>query len=186
MRTSATALSDCLRPKADIQQTVTRFAYLLAFFASVASAADLKQFASPGDDLQVTARKVSETPIVRGPPVVWVGKVLDVSVRRRDDGVTVLEWFCEQHPFRSAPKLPLVEPLLLKTEPAGHFVVTIQLPNLSVTEVQEKIVKPLKAPTWVVVRGEPVLVRAWKGTRAVFVHAIAAGFSDKLQVELPK
>ena len=100
--------------------------------------------------------------------------------------MTVLEWFCEQHPFKSAPKLPLVEPLLLQTEPVGHFVVTVNLPTLSVTEVQEKILKPLKGPTWVIVRGEPEFVRTWKGVKAVFLHSRAAGFSDTLKVELLK
>jgi hypothetical protein len=162
------------------------FLCILAFLAGAAGAADLAQFYAPGDDFRATARHVSEAPIDRSQVVMWVGKVVDVSVHRRQDGVTVLEWLCEQHPFVSAPGMPLAEPLLLKREPAGHFVVTFNLPTLSVAEAREKIVKPLKSPAWVLVRGEPVFAETRKGMKAVFLHSRAATVSDTLKVELVK
>lgn len=160
--------------------------FLMVLVTTVASAKDLSEFSEPSDDYLVTARHVSEGPIVNGQIVMWVGKVEDVSVRQRADGATTLEWFCEQHLFEVAPQLPLVEPLLLKAEPTGHFVITLHLPTLSVSEVEEKIVKSLKSPAWVLVRGEPVFAEEWKGIKAVFLHSLTATVSDTVKVELAK
>lgn len=160
--------------------------FLFALIASAASAKDLGQFSVPTDDYLATARHVFEAPKVEGQIVMWVGKVEDVSVRQRPDGATTLEWFCEQHSFEGDPKLPLAEPLLLKAEPSGYFVITLHLPTLSVAEVEEKIVKPLKSPAWVLVRGEPVFSEPWKGVNAVFLHSLAATVSDTVKVELAK
>lgn len=160
--------------------------YLLAFLSAVAGAKEFPQFSSSGDDFLATAQQVSEKPIVDGQVVVWVGKVVDVSVYRKDDGATAIEWTCEQHPFQSLPEMPLTEPLRVKPEATGHFVVTLNLPDLSVAEAEEKLVKSLKSPAWVLVRGEPVFAEARKGIKAVFLHSLAAALSDTLKVEIAK
>ena len=158
----------------------------LIFLAGAASATDLGQFLSAGDDIVVTAQQVSAAPIDTSRVVMWVGKVVDVSVSRKDGGPTVVEFLCEQHPFASAPRLPLADPLRLKAGPTGHFVLTLNLPTLSIAEAQEKVVKPLKSPAWVLVRGEPQFAAARKGMKAVFLHARNATVMDTLRAELVK
>jgi hypothetical protein len=154
------------------------------FLAGAASATDLGQFLSASDDFRVTARQVSAAPLATGRIVMWVGKVVDVSVSRKEGGPTVVEFLCEQHPFASTPKLPLADPLRLKAKPAGHFVLTLNLPTLSVAEAEEKVVKPLNSPAWVLIRGEPLFAETRKGTNAVFLHARNATVADTLRVDL--
>jgi hypothetical protein len=158
----------------------------LLFLAGAASATDLGQFLSAGDDFRVSAQQVSAAPIDASRIVMWVGKVVDVSVSRKEGGPTVVEFLCEQHPFALAPKLPLADPLRLKAGPTGHFVLTMNLPTLSVAEAQEKVVKPLKSPAWVLIRGEPQFTGTRKGMKAVFLHARNATIASALQVELVK
>src|ERR1700741_3957033 len=94
----------------------------VVFLAGAASATDLGQFLSAGDDFVITAEQVSSAPIDTSRVGMWVGKVVDVSVRRKEGGPPVVEFLCEQHPFASAPQLPLADPLRLKAKPTGHFV----------------------------------------------------------------
>ena len=148
-----------------------------------ASAADLSAFFVDGDNRDITASKVIESKEEPDTIIMWVGKVSDISVYVNDDGATAIEWFCEQYPFAKQPTQPFEDPLMLLPDSSGHFVVTLNLPDLSVSEVKEKIIEPLESPSWVLVRGEPVLIRSYKGTPSVFLHSLGATVSDTLKVE---
>lgn len=157
--------------------------FLSIFYSSCVSAADLSAFLVEGDNTHITAADVIETNAERKAVIMWLGKVLDISVYVNDDGATAVEWFCEQYPFAKQPTQPFEDPLMILPETSGNFVVTLNLPTLSVSEAKEKIIGALKSPTWVLVRGEPVFIRSYKGTPAVFLHSLNAAFSDTLKVE---
>ena len=158
-------------------------ACIFVLSATLASAADYSGFASYGDNFVVTADELIEANAEEGPILVWLGKVLDVSVYKKKDGTTAIEWFCEQHPFDSEPNIPLAEPFIVQSNATGHFVVSLNLPTLSVKEAKEKMVAQLKSPAWGLVRGEPIFVRAYKGTSAVFLHSLNAAISDTMSVK---
>jgi hypothetical protein len=155
----------------------------LVIFTAHSRAGDYSSFASAGDSFAVSASQLIDGNTKEAPILVWLGKVLDVSVYTNKDGVTAIEWFCEQHPFNSEPKLPLSEPFIVQANASGHFVVSLNLPTLSIAEAKEKVVAPLKSPAWVLVRGESVFVRAYKGTNAVFLHSLNAAVSDTMSVK---
>lgn len=157
-------------------------AFLLLSATTLASAVDYSTFANQDDNFTITAAELTAANAENGPVLVWLGKVLGVSVYKNKDGITTIEWFCEQHPFYSEPNVPLSEPFAVQPIATGHFVVTLNLPTLTVKEAKKKMVDQLESPAWVLVRGEPVFVRAYKGTKAVFLHSLNAAISDTMKV----
>ncbi|MEO7622494.1 MAG: hypothetical protein ABIS30_05455 [Gallionella sp.] len=107
-------------------------ACFLIFLSIQSRAADYSSFASASDNFDATATKLIAANAKNESVSVWLGKVLDVSIYKNKDGITVIEWFCEQHLFEFEPKLPLTEPFIVKTDTTGNFVVSLNMPTLTV------------------------------------------------------
>lgn len=161
-------------------------ALMLAFFACHAWADDYANFSAAGDNFVSTASQLLESNLKEKAAVVWLGKVLDVSIYKNKDGATSIEWLCEQHAFDSKPNLPLKEPFIVRSVPSGKFVITLNLPTLTIDEAKEKVVNGLKSPSWILVHGEPVFVQKFKESNAVYLHSLNAAISDTMVVKYAK
>ena len=155
---------------------------VFALNSAVAGTPDYEDFLKEGDDIVTSANEIIHNDLKRNGVLVWIGQVIDVSISKNEDGATSIEWFCEQYPLEKPLPTRLKEPLRVEGKSTGNFVLTLSLPNLSIEQAREKIADQLESPTWVLVRGEAVYVKPYKGIPAVYLHSLNAALSDTLEV----
>ena len=123
----------------------------------------------------------------RDKTVFWLGVVKRVIVARNASGITTVTWLCEQHPFLKRGGISAVEPLEVKSRPAGFFVVSMLMPTLSPDEVRRNTLDKLKEPQYLLLVGAPEQVGKFKGgVESVTMHADQFQISDEMLVRFVK
>lgn len=86
--------------------------------------------------------------------IFWIGKVDREIAFSNQDGKTMVIWLCSQHPLIRPERSSLTEPIELRRTPAGHFVVSLQMPTLTPQQAEQFFGK-LKDPKFIFVVGRP-------------------------------
>lgn len=115
--------------------------------------------------------------------ILWFGKVEATQVYSNQEGVTSIEWLCSQFPFVNPSVEALADPIIVKKQATGYFVISLILPTLTQEEAKKNILNEMKEPTYALVSGVGVYVKKVGNNDAVFLKSEKLIFSDDFAVQ---
>ena len=115
--------------------------------------------------------------------VIWFGKVVGTRIYPNQEGGTSIEWLCCQYPFISPSIDALSDPIKVKKDPEGYFVINLILPTVAPGEARDKITSQMEDPTYALVSGSGVYVNNIGFTDAIFLKTDKLVLGDEFEVE---